>query len=352
MIKDLFINGCILIAAISLGNQIFKEKEPASGNSWLKGLLAGSLGIMLMLFSVHLNNNIIIDFRNIAIIIAAVYGGPLASILSGLVIGLFRLFYFEINPASVVGLINAIILGFGCGLLAKQSIARLKIWFQITAFCLFISTLSLTLLLKSQVFNILPPYWLGTILVSSITYYYSGHLETFNNSMFKLKQAASFDFLTGLQNVREFDRLINTEMQEAKENHDYLSLITIDIDFFKKINDTYGHIEGDAVLKQLGQIIKQASRSNLVFRNGGEEFSVLLRDCSTTEAWNTAETIRQAVENQPFSLTNSQIINITISLGVACFPERVTEAEQLIEKADHALYNAKNSGRNKVVMAG
>ena len=160
---------------------------------------------------------------------------------------------------------------------------------------------------------------------------------------------SSKDFLTGLNNVRKFDSLFNNAIENAKEKKENLSLLMIDIDFFKRVNDTYGHAEGDVVLQELGKILSKNSRSfDVVSRNGGEEFTVLLLGCPKDNAIQIAERIRATVENHSFVLTTGLEISITVSIGVSSYPELTEEVEKLVEKSDIALYAAKRTGRNKV----
>lgn len=117
------------------------------------------------------------------------------------------------------------------------------------------------------------------------------------------------------------------------------------------MNDTYGHSAGDAVLKQLGQLLIEHSRSaDMVSRNGGEEFAILLLDCGNHQALAIAESIRQSVEKYLFALPDGTTIRLTISIGVAVFPDHCDEQDDadFFEQADRALYEAKNTGRNRV----
>ena len=138
-------------------------------------------------------------------------------------------------------------------------------------------------------------------------------------------------------------------MKNATEKSEKLSLLMIDIDFLKKVNDTYGHTAGDFVLREIGEILLKCSRSyDIVSRNGGEEFTILLLDCTEAQALQIAEHVRSCVENHTFVITDEIQINITISIGVANYPEATNEIEKLIELADIALYDAKRIGRNRV----
>lgn len=154
---------------------------------------------------------------------------------------------------------------------------------------------------------------------------------------------------TGLNNVRQFDNELNKIIKELSSNS-VVSMLFIDIDFFKKVNDTYGHQNGDKVLEDLGKILlSSCSHLDVVSRNGGEEFSVLMTDCPRGKVMEVAERIRLAVQEHKFYLFDGQAINITVSIGVAIYPDTVNDINMIVEKADEALYEAKRAGRNRVV---
>ena len=190
------------------------------------------------------------------------------------------------------------------------------------------------------------------ILVSIVVYKYTAYLSELTSLYKQLKEGYSKDFLTGLNNVRCFDTIFNKILVDVKEKNERLSILFIDIDFFKKVNDTYGHKNGDIILKQLGGVLIDTCRSfDIVSRNGGEEFSVLLLDCSPDHAVEIAEKLRSTIENYKFILNDSTKINITVSIGVATYPDTTSDLDKLFEDADSALYTAKRNGRNKVVLA-
>jgi len=127
----------------------------------------------------------------------------------------------------------------------------------------------------------------------------------------------------------------------------------IDIDFFKKVNDTYGHAEGDIVLRELGEILLKNCRNfDIVSRNRGEEFTILLLDCPKIRAVQIAKRVRSGVEAHPFIISDETQININVSIGAANYPEDTNEVENLLKIADMTLYTAKHTGRNKVCSGG
>ncbi len=168
---------------------------------------------------------------------------------------------------------------------------------------------------------------------------------------------ATLDALTGFYNRRQLDERIKQETAEAKRNHTPLCAIMTDIDFFKKVNDTYGHAAGDVVLKNVAKIMRSQLREyDIAGRYGGEEFVILLPYTKPDEALIVAERLRQAVENKSIDIekvntkNNTKNISVTISLGVHEY-KHTDKAEDLLLNADKALYKAKETGRNRVVTA-
>jgi len=162
-----------------------------------------------------------------------------------------------------------------------------------------------------------------------------------------LKELALKDGLTGLYNHRSFQETLRHEMERARRYHHLLSIILLDIDHFKLYNDTYGHPEGDTLLKAFGKLISSHVRgADFVARYGGEEFVILLPEMGKEEAQKAAEKIRKYIEEHPFP--NRQV---TVSIGVAAYPEDGDDSGLLVNEADKALYEAKRNGRNRVWLA-
>jgi len=169
----------------------------------------------------------------------------------------------------------------------------------------------------------------------------------------KLELLSISDELTGTANRRHFDITFEREWNSAARNEYPISLIFLDIDFFKSYNDNYGHQAGDRCLKKIGDALNRSVRRSrdLLARYGGEEFVVLLPHTEMEEALQIAENIRIHIQNMDIRHSYSEITNqITVSLGVAsALPNLQTKSSYLIEQADAALYQAKNNGRNRVV---
>ena len=163
-----------------------------------------------------------------------------------------------------------------------------------------------------------------------------------------VREEAVTDALTGLYNRRYFEESLNKEVQRAKRQNIPFSVIGIDLDFLKKINDTYGHSYGDLAIKTIADILKSNARSiDIPARIGGEEFDVLLPGIPSEGAMIAAERIRKAIESKEIET----IGHITGSLGVATFLEHTSNVEELLELTDQAMYNSKRNGRNQVTLA-
>ncbi len=160
---------------------------------------------------------------------------------------------------------------------------------------------------------------------------------------------ATTDGLTNLYNHRYFQEQMKMYVDNSSRYGNAFSLIIIDIDFFKKFNDTFGHQAGDEVLRQVASVLRQSVRSSdIVCRYGGEEMSIILPNTTKEISHTTAEKICKRVSEKKFRLNNGQESHVTISLGVATYPDDGSSASEIIETADKRLYQSKNNGRNQV----
>lgn len=171
----------------------------------------------------------------------------------------------------------------------------------------------------------------------------------------QLKIIAFMDGLTGVANRRHFDNTLDLEWRRAMRSAKLLSLIMIDIDYFKNYNDLYGHLAGDACLQEIAHTIRGSLRraGNFVARYGGEEFMVILPETNAEEAYLFAESLREKIENLDIEHKDSKVgKNVTVSLGVStAVPKKDSAYDDLISVVDKALYKAKQGGRNRVVRA-
>jgi len=177
----------------------------------------------------------------------------------------------------------------------------------------------------------------------------NGRLNEAND---KLKETSVRDYLTGLYNRRFLFDFLDKEVSRTQRYGGHFSILMLDIDYFKKINDTYGHHSGDLVLKSMSKKTLEIKRSaDLVARYGGEEFVIVLPQTDLRGAMTFAERLRKAIETMEIP-ADDRTLNITVSIGITAYvAESKLTATELIDVADKALYDAKNSGRNRVVAA-
>ncbi|MBI5056874.1 MAG: diguanylate cyclase [Nitrospirae bacterium] len=165
----------------------------------------------------------------------------------------------------------------------------------------------------------------------------------------ELEQKSQIDGLTGLLNRQYLDKRIKEEMKRAKRYGNPLTMIMFDIDNFKKINDSYGHIAGDKIVQTTADVIREALRdTDVAGRFGGDEFIILLTETDMDTGAKVAERIRRKIEKADIPNKKNQVINFTISLGICRYDDKVKTVEDFIAKADKALYTAKSLGNNRV----
>ncbi len=165
------------------------------------------------------------------------------------------------------------------------------------------------------------------------------------------KRLSRQDGLTGLYNHRFFHQLMDSEVSRAKRFQQRVALLILDLDHFKHLNDSHGHLAGDEVLRQLAELIRNVCRKyDFAARYGGEEFAIISPGNDSSQAAALAERLRSRIEATRFG-TSGQDVHLTVSIGIASIPEDAKDKLELIEKADQALYAAKEQGRNRVVCA-
>lgn len=175
----------------------------------------------------------------------------------------------------------------------------------------------------------------------------------------RLRHQGLTDTLTSVNNRRFFDQRLQEEIDLARRYGQPLSCMLLDVDFFKKVNDTYGHQVGDQVLREVAALIRAQLRgSDVLSRYGGEEFAALLSKANNETVVEVAERVRRHVAEHEFRLPNGSVFNVTISIGVATYspavadPRNKPSGELLVGYADRCLYAAKGGGRNRVIATG
>lgn len=203
----------------------------------------------------------------------------------------------------------------------------------------------------------LPPHCTGSVFFGAVFVLFVGTLALQTAAEIKRTSALQHenitDHLIGINNRRYLDKKLVEEIARAQRYKLPLSLIILDIDHFKKINDTYGHPVGDSVLKGLGKLLfKKVRDTDVIARYGGEEIAVLAIQTSLASAVDFAERLRFAIATSPIvpeEKGRREAISITVSIGVAGLDREVQDGSDFIKGADKALYDAKQAGRNKVV---
>jgi diguanylate cyclase len=355
VIKELIANGSLIIAFMLFGGNIIKERPfdlPLGKKTKIvTGLLYGILGSILMTFTIKVTDTFIVDMRHIALIIATSLGGGISAVICATLMGLSRLIFFGINKVSLSALAVLVV-----QTIVFILVTRIKKWsfdkkyLSMTLLSLTISLYAFAQLLGiEQLITVSISYGVIFVLTSICSLYTLLYIQKTNEAFRKLKMEAKMDHITGLNNVRKFDEYFSSLLDNIEKNNRKLSVLMIDIDYFKKINDAYGHSSGDMVLQKFALLLKENARKfDFIARKGGEEFVVLLLDCHLQKAIEVAERIRLTVENTNFEISDGKKINITISIGVATYPDTTTNKEDLLEKADSELYYAKWAGRNRV----
>jgi diguanylate cyclase len=353
-LQDIIANFAIVTAFLFITSQvIFKKRtlgETPKYSEKLKiGLLGGLLGILLMFFTVRFENTIL-DFRQLPLILTALMGGFLPCLITGLIISLIRLLAFgSITMSTLIAAANTMVITLGVGIIWSVNFSYLRKWMYSLVLCNVLTSIVFFVILGRNGHGLSAT--ILYVLMMSIGGMFSAYLTLFlaraKRYSLRMEKEATVDFLTGLNNHRTFDLQFNKGLSNAIEKNQHMTLMLLDIDNFKKVNDTYGHPNGDSLLKQVGELLLVTSRNfDVISRIGGEEFAILLFDCPHQYALVIADRIRLAVQDHPFELLDGTRMGITISIGVASLSE--SNQDEIIGQADLALYRAKQNGRNQV----
>jgi diguanylate cyclase len=362
LINNLIANASLLLVGLYIISRLTKlgvtTKLPLRRQVTISFLLAG-LSIVITLHGVLWNAQADFQYGFVPIIMSALYFGLpgvrityVASILvlpfilietlllitfldytlAASIAVAFLWFRERIKPARDIRIVNAISLGF----ISLFSLLNVSTYNQIE---MYVMTLLAFITIG---------YSAGFLL--HIVYGGIHKIQRSERLISKYKEAAFTDSLTGLGNRRRFEEEMKRVDEEVFNGTQDVALLFLDIDHFKSINDTYGHDAGDVILVELGnRLTKTARTDDMVCRNGGEEFSILLADCTLSQGFVIGKRYLRQIAETPFLLPDGSFIDVTVSIGIASTSEsKIATSSQLIKKADVGLYVAKRSGRNRL----
>lgn len=355
MLHSLFNNFTLLTTVIFFGYMI-KHKIPdrlekALCVRILLGSSLGLLGVLLMYYNFPISGHAVADFRQLPILISVYMGGGISGVITTVFIAIYRLlFLYGFGMHSVIAAMNAPVT-FLIGLLLlrgrKTTTERLVLALALSATS---TVIVISILSNGLPFKEIGLYFPLLICAGIFTFSMLRYLRNKDDSIRIMREAANRDFLTSLYNSRAFEVKMEQKIAAAQRDKIPFTLLIVDIDHFKQVNDRHGHPAGDAVLLQIADVMRETFRpSDHIARKGGEEFVILVDHCDAEQIKVIAERLRSNVDNHVFTLPDGDELRLTISAGSATYPN--VHEEELIVKADQALYQAKAAGRNRVYRA-
>ena len=327
----------------------------ARAKSVIIGLVFGAGAVVTMAAPFQIQPGIIIDGRTVIIALGSAFGGLPAAIISGTIAATYR---YSLGGAGMLPGTLCILIASCLGLIWAQVI-RPNVSSPVFRLAILASLSPLSLVAAfslpwAEALKLLSVMFVPNTISSVVaTVILGAFLEKEAASVLseeKLRAQASIDALTGIENRFEFDRRLARSLSETSSGRSATSLLIIDADHFKSVNDRFGHSVGDAVLRRIAQILTSVlGTQDHAARLGGEEFGVILETRSPNRAAKVAEAIRSAIANEGFE-ARGDAFRVTVSVGCAVVLEGES-VQSLYDRADSALYAAKNSGRNNIRLA-
>jgi diguanylate cyclase len=349
MIETVYINISMNFLILFLFFQMFFHFQDYITSKWVRSVIIGlGFGLAQSLFRVlpiRMDDyHEFVFIGGTTFITAAVFGGSIASFISGftpLLIQFLMHHSFDSRSFFPQLLFYFIVLMSFSFLKWKPW----KIWLLLNLFY----QIHLLFMINNTSFQFHLIRITFEIICASIIYYLVFYIYQSHETKKTLERHALTDALTGLYNLRFFKEILSQLFADAKHRNSDLVLMMIDIDFFKKVNDTYGHPAGDQVLIQVATIMEKSFRDiGVTSRQGGEEFAVILPSVPLIMAVEQAEIFREQVEQYSFRIPKHPPIHITVSIGLAYCNNEYTRPEELLAVADKQLYQSKENGRNHV----
>jgi len=355
-IKEFLVNASVLVSIIYVSSLLHKYTL-TNLDPRIKQILFIVMSIFAgwcsMFFGIHLSDSVIFDLRFIPVIISVLFSGSAISIFliaSG--IGFARL-YFGISAAAMAGLINLVILGL-VGVILFYTLRNTNFIKKMLVSVIIINVFNViniavwgVIPAVTYLYGIVPIALPASIVFSVLLIWMIKDLQSeFFNKM-DLLNKANKDPLTQLYNKRAFQLIFNKLIYLPDRSSYPIAAAFIDIDNFKQVNDTYGHLKADIVLQRVGQRISSIVRyTDIVARYGGDEFVIIMSNCNKEMATSRMEELRRQFEVEAIVINNQEVF-VTLSIGVTVSPP--IDVKKILEVADRAVYQAKKDGRNKVV---
>lgn len=345
-----------LMAVVALAYGIILSQWRHAPAAIVLGLLCGLGAILAMLDPTEVTPGVLVDSRTTLITLSGLFGGPVAAGISGVMAALFRI---HLGGAGSFAGVTIIAISAMLGLVVhhfiiaanREPCARDVVWAASMAPMLSLGIFALPFEMAVDVFGktFVP---LNAVRVFGIMFL--GMLILHERQRIKAEEEvhrlAFTDELSGLANRRAFLRRLDRAWSSWKESGQSFWLIIVDIDFFKTINDTFGHASGDEAIRTLAALIRaECRKEDFAARLGGEEFALLLTDTPPRDGPKMAERLRMRVA-QSVAETEAGQIRFTVSVGVCEPSDSTASADALLVSADQALYRAKRNGRNAVVV--
>ncbi len=348
-IVELLINACIAFTGFYIISKIIHSTQFSSSTmkSIIIGLATGLLGVLLMFKGIQVNESLRMDLRHLPLVLLAFYGIRFPLVIATGVIGSSR-FLFGVTPQAFVAFIAILAISSGMIYIHRKLLNRpflqniaLNVW----ALLMITIAVLINLGFNETAILLLLSTWTIGLAVGVLSSMLTLDFQILNQQVQLYKKSAELDHLTGLYNRRVWDDRTAGLEQEGR----IYNVLALDIDHFKHVNDTYGHGNGDLVLQQFANILKQETRPHdITARIGGEEFMILVYDLSPQKVVKVANRIRERIATERFQLDGFPAIEVTTSIGIA--HGKHVHIQQMNVLADEALYAAKQQGRNRTVL--
>ncbi len=349
MFEAIIYNISVMVAGIYLFHRLqYSENKKMVFSKEYVTVLMTLVSLLLAAYPIPFKSEYLVHLTFVPLLFLGRYTNMIYTLASAFIVALVDVLIF--GNSIIYGITLVVIAGVvsAVGPFLKQNdIVSLLILNFISIIILLILAFASPIYDLIEILVLIPISLIITI-ASAITFVDIWHFFSLVN---RYENEDKYDYLTGLGNVKEFDRHLNEVSRIAEEKNQSLALLLIDIDGFKDVNDIYSHQSGDAVLKQMSQLLKNYVPNQFkIFRNGGEEFSVVIRNYSLDQSVKLAENIRSGVEKSSFHLPDKEVIKLSVSIGVGYLTQDDRKSQRKVFKdADDMVHVAKSEGRNKVM---